>query len=193
MAGHNKVRSLIHSQIPQVIETLVDFRSSLPSDVSRALSTESTRDIEIFNKEALFARGRNLWTKTNRPFAGIIEKKHKEAHPDLPTFIIDHEYGFLLAESGGAAAGRASGIRTSLAAIACLQAHGADASQLFGHIHGLRKAWEDGSWSIVTDPDTEDAFEWLVSDPGCAWLLKSVDELVRELGAAVQTSVLAKL
>jgi hypothetical protein len=184
---------LMNGQIPTVIDILDDFRSSLPSDVSRALCTEPTRDVEMRNKEAMFVRGRELWTNTHRPYGEIIEMKHKEAHPDLPAFIIDHEYGFLLAESSGAVAGRASGIRTSLSAIACLQAHGAKASQLFGHIHGLRKAWEDGSWSMVIDPDKEDAFEWLVSDAGCAWLLDSVDELVREVGMTVQTTVQAKL
>lgn len=159
------------------------FRSFLPSDVSRGLTTERTRVTGTPNMESMYARGRNLWKKTHHPYNEVIEAKHKEAHPDLPVFIINHEYGFLLAESTGAAAGRASGIRTSLSAIACLQAHDADTSQLLGHIHGLRKAWQDGSWSMVTDPDTEDAFRWLISDPGCVWLLDTVDELVREFGS----------
>ncbi|KAF2022561.1 hypothetical protein EK21DRAFT_83067, partial [Setomelanomma holmii] len=163
--------------IPRTIDMLSEFRSALPSNVSAGLNTRPTRLANAPTADSMHAQGRVLWHKIHRPYSDLIKNRLAEAHPDLPVFIIEHEYGFLLSDFGGVVSGRASGIRTSLSAIASLRAQGASRSQLAGHIHGLRKAWEDGSWSSVTDPDTEGGFKWLISDHGCSWLLETVDEL----------------
>jgi hypothetical protein len=166
---------------------LSKFRSSLPLEVSKRLNTIPTRHTDVSNRESMNARGRKLWDRIHRPYSRLIESKLQDAHPDLPVFIINYEYGFLLAESGGVC-GRAGGMRTSLSAIACLRAQDADKSQLLGHIHGLKKAWEDNSWSQITDPDPKEAVEWLVTASGSKWLLDTVDELVRELGSCKQNT-----
>jgi alpha-1,3-mannosyltransferase len=157
----------------------------MPLDIASHLDVRPTRLSDASSMDLLAARGKALWNKTHRPYDDHIKCKLAEAHPDLPVFIINHEYGFLLAGCDGVASSRARGIRTSLAAIACLRVQGAAQPQLFGHIHGLRKAWVDGSWNSVAEPDTEEAFQWLVSDPGCRWLLDTTDEIVHGLNSGI--------
>ncbi|KAH5622259.1 hypothetical protein HBI51_247650 [Parastagonospora nodorum] len=54
-------------------------------------------------------------------------------------------------------------------------------SQLLGHLYGLRKAWDDGSWASDPHAGVADAVQWLVSDVGCIWVLAKVDELTEAL------------
>ena len=127
------------------------------------------------------ARGRALWKQTHRPLHTKLEHKLAQAHPDLPVFIVHNVYGGLFADIGrvrGVAIGR---IAISLCAIACLRAQQGVGPQLLGHIRGLKKAWEDGSWKSEPCADTEQAIGWLVSDEGCIWVLQKIDELVEAL------------
>ena len=157
---------LTTAQIPRTINMLNAFRASLPTSIATSLNTTPTRYPDASNIESINSRGRALWDKIYRPLETKLENKLGEAHPDLPVFIINNEYGGLFTDperSAGATVGR---ITTSLIAITCLRAQQGVGPQVLSHIFGLRKSWEDGSWK------TE----------GCAWVLQKTDELVEALG-----------
>jgi hypothetical protein len=158
------------------------FRASLPTSIASSLNTTPTRYPDASNIESINSRGRALWDKIYRPLETKLESKLGEAHPDLPVFIINNEYGGLFTDperSTGATVGR---ITTSLIAITCLRAQQGVGPQVLSHIFGLRKSWEDGSWETEPQAGDKEAIKWLVSDEGCAWVLQKTDELVEALG-----------
>ncbi len=53
--------------------------------------------------------------------------------------------------------------------------------QVISHIFGLRKAFEDGSYRAKGEEDVKGG-EWLASDEGNMWILKSVDSIVEAIG-----------
>jgi hypothetical protein len=111
-----------------------------------------------------------------------LEQKLKLAHPDLPVAIINNEYGSIFSHPDRTTGKNIGRIITSLSAIACLRAQWGVAPQLKGHMFGLKKVWEDGSWAEEQDTGPEEAVKWLASDEGCIWVLTKVDELVEALG-----------
>ena len=158
------------------------FRTSLPQDIYSKLNTTPTRYPDASNVEQINQRGRGLWDKIYRPLNEKLEAKLGEAHPDLPVFIINNEYGGLFTDPPrreGATVGR---ITTSLIAITCLRAQQGVGPQVLSHVFGLRKAWEDGTWKQEPEAGEEEGIKWLVSDEGCTWILEKVDELVEALG-----------
>jgi hypothetical protein len=96
---------------------------------------------------------------------------------------VDNVYGGIFADPVDPTGTRIGRITLSLFAIACLRAQQRVGSQLLGHIHGRRNAWDDGSWTSDPHAGTEDAVRWLASDEGCIWVLTKVDQLVEALGA----------
>lgn len=111
-----------------------------------------------------------------------LESKLAAAHPDLPVFIINGEYGALFTDpprSTGANVGR---ITTSLVAVACLRAQQGVGPQVLSHVFGLRKALEDGTWKDEPAAGEEEGVRWLMGDEGCTWILNKVDEVVEALG-----------
>jgi hypothetical protein len=174
--------ALTTAQIPRTINMLNAFRASLPTSIASSLNTTPTRYPDASNIESINSRGRALWDKIYRPLETKLENKLGEAHPDLPVFIINNEYGGLFTDperSTGATVGR---ITTSLIAITCLRAQQGVGPQVLSHIFGLRKSWEDGSWKTEPEAGEKEAIEWLVSDEGCSWVLQKTDELVEVLG-----------
>lgn len=160
------------------------FRASLPHEIYSKLNTIPTRYPDASNIYQINARGRGLWDKIYRPLNEKLEAKLGEAHPDLPVFIINNEYGGLFTDperSTGATVGR---ITTSLIAITCLRAQQGVGPQVLSHVFGLRKALEDGSWKDEPAAGSEEAIRWLASDEGCTWVLEKTDELVEALGGA---------
>lgn len=158
------------------------FRASLPSAIVSSLSTEPTRYPTPSNIDSINTRGRALWDSIYHPLENKLEDKLADAHPDLPVFIISGEYGALFTDpprSTGANVGR---ITTSLVAVACLRAQQGVGPQVLSHVFGLRKAWDDGSWKGEPEAGEEEGIRWLVSDEGCEWALKKVDEVVEVLG-----------
>lgn len=101
------------------------------------------------------------------------------AHPDLPMFVIDHVYGLILAHRVKSSTMSIGRLTLSLSAIAVLRVQRHSAAQLGGHIRGLKKAWEDGSWDTETQIGSKEAIQWLVSDVGCVWLLRAIDDLAK--------------
>lgn len=68
--------------------------------------------------------------------------------------------------------------------ICCLRAQTGVGPQVTSHIFGLRKAFEgDGSGM-----GTVKGGEWLASDEGNLWILKSVDSIVEAIGGGLGTS-----
>ncbi|KAF9694636.1 hypothetical protein EKO04_007300 [Ascochyta lentis] len=170
--------------IPRTINMLNAFRASLPEDIFSKLNTTPTRYPDASNIEQINSRGRGLWDKIYRPLNEKLESKLGEAHPDLPVFIINNEYGGLFTDperSTGATVGR---ITTSLIAITCLRAQQGVGPQVLSHVFGLRKALGDGSWKDEPAAGSEEAIKWLASDEGCTWILEKTDELVEALGGA---------
>ncbi|CAI9634310.1 hypothetical protein GT037_011126 [Alternaria burnsii] len=168
--------------IPRTINMLNAFRAELPSSVASSLNTKPTRFPDPSNIEHINKRGRALWDAIYRPLETKLEHKLGDAHPDLPVFIINNEYGGLFTDPPrreGATVGR---ITTSLIAITCLRAQQGVGPQVLSHVFGLRKAWEDGTWKQEPEAGQEEGIKWLVSDEGCTWILEKVDELVEALG-----------
>lgn len=158
------------------------FRAELPSTIASSLNTQPTRFPDPSNIESINTRGRALWDAIYRPLQTKLEEKLGDAHPDLPVFIINNEYGGLFtdpARNTGATVGR---VTTSLIAITCLRAQQGVGPQVLSHVFGLRKGWEDGTWKQEPEAGSEEGIKWLVSDEGCTWILEKVDELVEALG-----------
>ena len=140
------------------------------------------------NINSILARGHALWSSIYRPFDKKLFDKLAESHPDLPVFIVNHEYGALFADpeelghSTGAKVGR---VLTSIAAVSCLRAQTGVGPQVTSHVFGLRKAFEDGSWEGKGELKEEfegEGGRWLASDEGNVWLLESIDAIVATLG-----------
>ncbi|KAH6881902.1 hypothetical protein BKA58DRAFT_305979 [Alternaria rosae] len=168
--------------IPRTINMLNAFRAELPSSIASKLNTKPTRFPDPSNIEHINKRGRALWDAIYRPLETKLEHKLGDAHPDLPVFIINSEYGGLFTDpprKEGATVGR---MTTSLIAITCLRAQQGVGPQVLSHVFGLRKAWEDGTWKQEPEAGEEEGIKWLVSDEGCTWVLQKVDELVEALG-----------
>jgi hypothetical protein len=72
-------------------------------------------------------------------------------------------------------------VLTSIVAVACLRSQTGVGPQVTSHVFGLRKAYEDGSANAEGETNVEGG-EWLASDEGNMWLLKSVDTIVEALG-----------
>ncbi|KAF1992936.1 hypothetical protein P154DRAFT_625775 [Amniculicola lignicola CBS 123094] len=168
--------------VPRTINMLNAFKAALPSSVVSALSTTPTRLPTPSNIGDINDRGRKLWDSIYRPLENKLVTKLADAHPDLPVFIINGEYGALFSDPPRHTGANVGRITTSLVAIACLRAQQGVGPQVLSHVFGLRKAWDDGTWKSEPKAGDEDAIRWLVSDEGCTWALEKVDEVVEALG-----------
>ncbi|CZR51314.1 probable conserved mitochondrial protein [Phialocephala subalpina] len=172
--------------VPRTINCLGAFRSSLPSEIVSGLSTQPTRNSSPKNINDILNRGSALWTSIYRPFDSKLFSKLADSHPDLPIFIVNHEYGALFADPPelghqirpGAKIGR---VLTSVVAVACLRAQTGVGPQVTSHVFGLRKAFEDESFKAEGESKVEGG-EWLASEEGNTWLLEAIDRIVEALG-----------
>jgi hypothetical protein len=99
--------------------------------------------------------------------------------------ILQSHYGALLADPPGRReeAGSVGRLLTSVVAVAALRAQTGVSPQVVSHVLGLRKGVADGSCTEAGDESVEGA-EWLASDKGSEWILKSVDRIVEVVGGA---------
>ncbi|EFX04455.1 hypothetical protein CMQ_1383 [Grosmannia clavigera kw1407] len=177
--------------IPRTINVLGAFRTALSADVVAGLATQSTRTPTPETLAAISARGLTLWRSV---YAGVDQKlldKLAESHPDLPVHILNSHYGPLFTDpphhgDGGLAnVGRAL---TSLVGITCLRAQQGVGPQVLSHVFGLRKAIADGSWKPAgTGADALEqvrGVDWLATDDGSEWILRTVDTIVDALGGS---------
>ncbi|TVY16993.1 Dol-P-Man:Man(5)GlcNAc(2)-PP-Dol alpha-1,3-mannosyltransferase, partial [Lachnellula arida] len=84
--------------VPRTINCLGAFRASLPSEIASSLSTKPTRQTSPTNITSILTRGASLWKSIYHPYDTKLFAKLAASHPDLPTFIVDHEYGALFAD-----------------------------------------------------------------------------------------------
>lgn len=170
--------------IPRTINCLNAFYASLPVDVTSQLSTRSTREPNSANLEAISHRGRALWNSIYAPFEDKLYSKLRMSHPDLPVHILNSHYGPLLSDPterhGLAKTGR---VLTSVIAIACLRAQTGVGPQVLSHVFGLRKGIEDGTYQAQGEEAIEGA-EWLATDEGSEWILRTVDKISEALGGS---------
>ncbi|KAF2829527.1 Dol-P-Man:Man(5)GlcNAc(2)-PP-Dol alpha-1,3-mannosyltransferase [Ophiobolus disseminans] len=174
--------------IPRTINMLNAFRANLPPSIASSLNTQPTRNPSPENIESINQRGRVLWDAIYRPLETKLIDKLGEAHPDLPVFIINQEYGGLFTDPPGKPGAKVGRVTTSLIAITCLRAQQGVGPQVLSHVFGLRKGWDDGTWKQEPEAGSEEAIKWLVSDEGCTWVLEKVDELVAALGGGEGTT-----
>lgn len=170
--------------IPRTINCLNAFHASLPADVRSQLETRPTRQPTTGNLDDISARGRGLWDSIYAPFESKLISKLAASHPDLPVHILNSHYGPLLsdpAERGGLA--KTGRVLTSVIAISCLRAQTGVAPQVTSHIFGLRKAFEDGTFKAEGEEEAPGA-EWLASNEGSEWILRTVDAISESLGGA---------
>ncbi|KAG6264113.1 hypothetical protein E4U47_007023 [Claviceps purpurea] len=185
--------------IPRTINCLNAFHDALPKSVQSSLETQPSRMLTRENVDDVSARGRRLWDSVYAPLEERLLEKLARAHPDLPVHILSCHYGPLLSdpvseggeEEGRESLGRTGRVLTSLLAIACLRAQTGVGPQVFSHVLGLRKAFEDGTWTAEGDHNDadgpasagkEDAEAWLAGDQGLEWILRSVDAIAEALG-----------
>lgn len=71
--------------------------------------------------------------------------------------------------------------------ISCLRAQTGVGPQVISHLFGLRKAISDESYKAQGEEEVPGA-EWLASDEGNIWLLKSVDRIIVAMGGREGTS-----
>lgn len=159
--------------IPRTINCLGAFREGLPKDVSGAMSTEPTRQLNMSNIEETVSRGKGLWDSVYRPFEDKLLSKLAQSHPDLPVHILNADYSLLLSDPENRPVGR---VLTSLVAVACLRAQTGVGPQVVSHVFGLRKAFDDGT------ADDVEGGQWLATDEGNQWILKTVDGIVQTIG-----------
>jgi hypothetical protein len=112
------------------------------------------------------------------PYRSKIEHKLSLVHPDLPVVVIHNLYGGVFSQTPDVKRVTVGRVWTSLFAMSCMRAQQGVGPQPLGHVVGLKKAWEDGSWRLDRSAGSEKAIEWLTSDEGCAWVLRTIDELV---------------
>lgn len=173
--------------IPRTINCLGAFRGSLPEDVVRSLFSQPTRIPNSTNIEDMRKRGFALWSDIYRPFDEKLLKKLGDSHPDLPVHIINSHYSALFTDPPEKSTPRVGRTLTSLVGISCLRAQTGVGPQVLSHVFGLRKAFDaDG---IKTNPEADiPGGRWLASEEGNFWILKTVDEIVKEISAGEGTT-----
>lgn len=175
--------------IPRSINCLGAFRALLPPDVQSQLETKPSRILTPENIEQRKKNGLALWTSVYDPFETKLINKLAESHPDLPVHILGSHYASILSNpEAGQERGKLADVGrllTSLVAIATLRAQTGVGPQVLSHVFGLRKAIQQGFQEKEAESVEERrGFEWLGSEEGSEWLLKSVDEIVEKVGSS---------
>lgn len=114
-----------------------------------------------------------LWNDIYGQHSETLIEKLSSFHPDMAEYILDAHYGPLLtdppAREGQFRLGR---ILTSVIAIAALRALTGVGLQVTSHVYGLKKAKLEGKL---------EGEEWLTSDEGCMWILRTADDIVNTI------------
>ncbi|KAJ9125876.1 hypothetical protein QFC24_002660 [Naganishia onofrii] len=171
------------------INALGALRTHLPEEVKSALSTEPLRTPSPDNVMAAGARGKALWDAIYQPYSDKLIAKLAESHPDLPVHILHAHYGHMFADplktfpEGHFKVGR---VLTSVVAMSCLKAQQGVAAQLTSHVYGLKKSLQEGGGAEGEEPIKGQ--EWLVSDEGVEWILRTVEEVCKTINPAWERS-----
>ncbi|KAJ2916492.1 hypothetical protein MD484_g3920, partial [Candolleomyces efflorescens] len=189
------LKSTIFVGVPRVILSLAALHEALDPEVKEALRTSSRRTATPDNIDSTLTLGRALWNSIYTPHADKLHAKLGSYHPDFIAFIIQ-SYGSVLAPlSGGTKIysdassladldqGNLSRALGSVVGMAALRAEGGVGPQLISHTFGLLKA--------RNTPNQNKEDEWLSSDEGTEWVLRTVDEILD--GVSAVEDVKAKL
>lgn len=187
------LKSVIFVGVPRVILSLAALHSALDEEVKAALRTDSRRTASPDNVQSIVTQGRALWDSIYAPHADKLHDKLGSYHPDFIAFIIQC-YGSVLAPlSGGTRAfldtsngqdrdqGNLSRALGSVVGMAALRAEGGVGPQLTSHTFGLLKA--------RNTPNQSSEDEWLSSDEGAEWVLRTVDEILEGVAEEVAMNV----
>jgi hypothetical protein len=134
-------------------------------------------------------KGRALWDSIYEPHSAKLLAKLAQSHPDLPVHILTSHYGPLFSDpleqfpEGHFKIGR---LLTSVVAIACLRAQQGVGPQLTSHVFGLKKALLEGGGA--EGESAVQGQDWLTSDEGVEWALKSVDAIAEGVVGQGKTS-----
>lgn len=153
--------------------------------MSSRLSSKPSRKPTEQNLVDIQTRGQKLWDSIYAPYEAKLYDKLALAHPDLPVHILNCHYASLLSDppsSERGTLGSVGRVLTSMVAISCLRAQTGVAPQVLSHVFGLRKAFEFGTYKRDSPSEDPQAVEWLASDEGNEWILKSVDGIVEAIG-----------
>lgn len=137
------------------------------------------------NVTAADARGKALWDNIYEPYSDKLLSKLAESHPDLPVHILHAHYGHMFADpldkfpTGHAKVGR---VLTSVVAMSCLKAQQGVGPQLTSHVYGLKKSLQEGSGA--EREERVEGQEWLGSDDGIEWILRSVEDVCATVNPA---------
>ncbi|CCU74858.1 mitochondrial protein [Blumeria hordei DH14] len=165
-------KCLAFTGIPPTINCLHALRGVLPHQLATRLSKPPMPGPSTTPP---VSPGPALWESVYGHVAAPLEEKLAAAHPSLPSYLVHHVYGALLASPQS----RVGRVLTSLVAIACLRARLGAAPQLTSHLLGLRRAYTDGSAARDAERGLDGGGSaWLATDDGSTWLLEAVDTLI---------------
>ncbi|KDN43105.1 hypothetical protein K437DRAFT_257629 [Tilletiaria anomala UBC 951] len=181
--------------IPKVINNLAAVRAAVEEDQELAaqLPTEPRRritsDIHSRVNDAAYELWDDIYQPHSKKLLGILGK----SHPDLPVFIVESEYGPLFQTPSSFHPQSASSdpdwevnrLRTSLVAIASLRAQGGVGPQVTSHVWGLMKA----APSIAQDDPHKDGLQWLATEQGAEWVLRSVTSICETIEGASEADL----
>ncbi|SPC67174.1 related to conserved mitochondrial protein [Ustilago sp. UG-2017b] len=180
--------------IPKVINNLAALRKAVEEDLELvgSLPTQPRRQIKSDRLDAVHKAAYSLWDDIYTPHSDKLLKILGTSHPDLPVFIVESEYGPLFSSPASFALPSdpdsakkepvwdVNRLRTSLVAISALRAQGGVGPQVTSHVWGLLKAKD----SIKPDDASKQGLEWLTTEEGALWVVRTVDGICEAIEGA---------
>ncbi|SNX82981.1 related to conserved mitochondrial protein [Melanopsichium pennsylvanicum] len=180
--------------IPKVINNLAALRKAVEADeeLVKNLPTKARRQIKSDKIELVHKAAYSLWDDIYTPHSEKLLKILGKSHPDLPIFIVESEYGPLFSSPASFAlpsepesakqepSWDVNRLRTSLVAISALRAQGGVGPQVTSHVWGLLKARD----SIRSDDVKKQGLEWLTTEEGALWVVRTVDGICEAVEGA---------
>ncbi|EST07823.1 hypothetical protein PSEUBRA_002939 [Kalmanozyma brasiliensis GHG001] len=180
--------------IPKVINNLAALRKAVEADADlvKSLPTQPRRQIKGERLESVHKAAYALWDDIYTPHSEKLLKILGTSHPDLPVFIVESEYGPLFSSPASFALSSdpeemkkepewdVNRLRTSLVAISALRAQGGVGPQVTSHVWGLMKAKD----SIKPDDASKRGLEWLTTEEGALWVVRTVDGICEAVEGA---------
>lgn len=177
--------------IPKVINNLAALRKVVEEDdqLVQALPTQPRRQIGKDRLDDVHKAAYGLWDDIYTPHSEKLLKILGSSHPDLPVFIVESEYGPLFSSPASFAlpsdpelmktepSWDVNRLRTSLVAISALRAQGGVGPQVTSHVWGLMKAKD----SIKPDDASKQGLEWLTTEEGALWVVRTVDSVSNKM------------
>lgn len=168
-----------------MINNLAALRAAVDEDaeLASALPKQPRRNFDADEYEQAKDGGYTLFDDIYQPLSKKLENLLGQIHPDLGFFILQQEYGPLLAPPSAylaqyapAPAWEVGRVRTSLAAVSALRAQGGVNPQATSHVWGLLKA----RGAVDRKGSNVKGLDFLTTEEGALWTLQMVDEVRRD-------------